>query len=114
MNAHSSWFANTPEERRESRVNAGLALLDARFGRDKVNGINLERLDIAMPRCCALAQVTGKEYHDALTEVGITKEESAEYGFLSPEVNRTPRYKDDNERLTAIFRRKIRERRRAA
>jgi hypothetical protein len=111
MNMHSSWFAGTPEALREQKVDAGLAFLDAKFGAEKVNAIDLERLDISNPRRCALAQVTGEEYHDALTQVSLGKDESVQYGFLSPQPGRTGRYDDDNERLTAIFRRKIQQRR---
>lgn len=113
MNAHSSWFANTPEERRESRVNAGLAFLDTKFGRDKANSINLERLNTATYQDCPLSQLTGVPYNAALEKVGFTsQEDGTPYGLFSNEA--VGRRIDDFQRLIAIFRRKIQERRRAA
>jgi|GEM_PF-6313476 len=113
MNISTAWFAGTPEAEREKRALAGLALLDEKYGPDKVNAMDLERLDVRWNADCPLGQVSGVGYNAALSQVGLKDDYVAKPLGLYPVGSSELRRTDDAQRLTAIFRRKINERRAA-
>lgn len=64
----------------EERVQAGLAWVIARYGKDRAMAIDLHKLDLVKSRCCVLGQLEG-DYWEGLRDNHLTLSQAAQLGF---------------------------------
>lgn len=115
MNTDVSWFAGSLQDQLEKKVDAGIAYLDSTLPVGWDRKIDLEKLDVESSYSCPLVQATGMSaWRSAIRQLGLTQEQISDYGFRAPSdftQSTILRVKGENERLTAIWRCKLGERR---